>query len=102
MEKKNANRISPTQRDPDFERELLQRFLERSRPIPSRPPYSRTSTIIIRKEVLPFYFAIYDHDRYRFIELQFRLGKESPLLYIPVPESMQPPVTDEQSHVMKK
>ena len=85
------------QRDPDLEQSLLQCFLDRSRPVPPRPPYSRTSTVIIRKEVVPFYFAIYDHDRFRFIELQYRNGKDSALLSIPIPESLQPPVTREDN-----
>lgn len=95
MKEQNTGRITVDQRDAEFEQELLQRFLERTRSVPSRPPHSRTSTIIIRKELLPFYFAIYDHDRYRFIELQYRLGKDSPLLSVQVPEAMQPPVTSE-------
>ena len=78
-------------RDPEFEQDLLHRFLDKARPVPTRPPYSRTSTIIIRKELVPFYYAIYDHDRYRFIELQYRHDKDSPLLSIRIPESMQPP-----------
>lgn len=86
-------RDSTKQRDPGFEKELLQLFLERPRAVPIRPPCSRTSTLIIRKELVPFYYAIYDHDRYRFIELQYRHGEDSPLLSIPIPESMQPPVT---------
>ncbi len=101
MEKQNAGRTSVKRRDPEFEQELLHRFLERSLPVPSRPPYSRTSTNIIRKELLPFYYAIYDHDLYRFIELQYRLGKDSPLLAIRIPESMQPPVTSQDGGVLK-
>ena len=101
MEKQNAGRTAENQRDPEFEQELLQRFLERYRPVPQRPPYSRTSTLIIRKELLPFYFAIYDHDRYRFIELQYRLGRDSPLFSIQIPESMQPPVTNDGGQALK-
>ena len=95
MAKQNVGRNSMKQGDPDFEQELLQRFLESTRPVPARPHYSRTSTIIIRKEVGPFYYAIYDHERLRFIELQYRTGKDSPLLSIPIPESMQPPASDQ-------
>ena len=80
------------QRDQEFERELLLEFLGRSRTVPPRPSYSRTSTIIIRKELLPFYYAIYDHDLFRFIELQYRDGKDSPLHYIRIPDDMQPPM----------
>lgn len=83
------------QKDPGFEQELLQCFLEKARPAPARPAYSRTSTIIIRKELVPFYYAIYDHDRCRFLELQYRNGKDSPLLSIHIPESMQPPMTSD-------
>lgn len=99
MQNENEGRGSMKQRDLEFEQELLQCFLERSRPIPKRPTYSRTSTIIIRKELIPFYYAIYDHDRYCFIELQYRSGKNSPLLSVPIPESMQPPVNSEDDAV---
>ncbi|HQV38121.1 MAG: hypothetical protein IPO60_00420 [Flavobacteriales bacterium] len=102
MEEQNTGRTSLERRDPELEQELLQRFLERSRPVPSRPPCSRTSTIIIRKELIPFYYAIYDHDLYRFIELQYRHGKDSPLFSIRIPDSMQPPVTSGPGDLLKK
>ncbi|MBK7286354.1 MAG: hypothetical protein IPI95_04180 [Flavobacteriales bacterium] len=50
----------------------------------------------------PFYYAIYDHDLYRFIELQYRHGKDSPLFSIRIPDSMQPPVTSGPGVLLKK
>lgn len=70
---------------------LLKNFTGRPRPVPMRPLYSRTSTIIIRKQVLPFYYAIYDHDLQRFVELQYRHGAGGTLQHLAVPADMQPP-----------
>lgn len=79
------------QQDTDIGRELLGLFLQKHRPIPKRPAFSRTSTLIVRKEFLPFYYAIYDHDLARFIELQYRTVKDGPLLTVQVPMDVQPP-----------
>lgn len=81
------------QRKMELEKELMLQFLGKQRSIPKRPAYSRMSTLIIRKELLPFYYAIYDHDLGRFVELQYRIGKDGPLTAVPVPMEMQPPVT---------
>ena len=91
MNRNNEEGPTLRQRDVDVEQELLRLFLKKERPVPDRPPFSRTSTIIVRKELLPFYYAIYDHDLSRFVELQYRNDKDGPLISIHVPLSMQPP-----------
>ena len=74
----------------DMERRIVERFPSKPRKHPPRPAWSRTSILIIRKEVVPFYYAIYDHEQERFVELQYRTGPNSPLLSIPVPSTLQP------------
>ena len=91
MDRNNEERPTLNQRDMDVGQELLRLFLKKERPIPDRPPFSRTSTIIVRKELLPFYYAIYDHDLSRFVELQYRNDKNGPLMSVLVPTGMQPP-----------
>lgn len=91
MNRNNEEGPTLRQRDVDVEQELLRLFLKKERPVPDRPPFSRTSTIIVRKELLPFYYAIYDHDLSRFVELQYRNDKDGPLISIHVPLNMQPP-----------
>ena len=74
----------------DMERRIMDRFIAKPRKHPPRPAWSRTSIVIIRKEVVPFYYAIYDHDQERFVELQYRTGPLSPLRSIVVPSTLQP------------
>lgn len=74
----------------DMERRIMERFLSKPRKHPPRPPWSRTSILIIRKEVVPFYYAIYDHEQERFVELQYKAGPSSPLRSIEVPNTLQP------------
>ena len=68
-----------------MEQGLLESFLSKPRRTPARPAWSRTSTLIIRKEALPFYYAIYDHEQGRFTELQYRSTPLSPLRIIQLP-----------------
>jgi hypothetical protein len=75
----------------ETERKLVEGFLSRPRRIPKRPQWSRTSIVIIRKEALPFYFAVYDHDLSRFVELQYRSGPNASLRSVHLPDTMQPP-----------
>lgn len=74
----------------DIERRIMERFIAKPRKHPPRPEWSRTSILIIRKEVLPFYYAIFDHEQERFVELQYRVGLHSPLRSIQVPSTLQP------------
>lgn len=74
----------------DMERRIMERFLSKPRKHPPKPAWSRTSILIIRKEVLPFYYAIYDHEQDRFVELQYKAGPSSPLRSIQVPSTLQP------------
>ncbi len=74
---------------------LLENFAANVRPVPKRPLHSRTSTIIIRKQVLPFYYAIYNHDLQRFVELQYRLGEDGTLRHLAVAQDRQPPAHHE-------
>lgn len=91
MDRNSEERLTPTQRETDLKQELLRLFLQKRRPIPKRPALSRTSTLIVRKEFTPFYYAIYDHDQARFVELQFRSVKDGPLQSVLIPLGMQPP-----------
>lgn len=75
----------------NIEEALVRNFTGKPRQIPARPSFSRTSTIIIRKQVLPFYYAIYDHDRQRFVELQYRQAEGGPILKLKLPPDKQPP-----------
>lgn len=74
----------------DLERRIMERFVSKPRKHPPRPAWSRTSILIIRKEVVPFYYAIYDHEQERFVELQYRAGTQSPVRSILVPSTVQP------------
>ena len=74
----------------DMEQRILEQFLAKSRKHPPRPAWSHSSILIIRKEVVPFYYAIYDHEQERFVELQYRAGPTSPLRSITVPSNVQP------------
>ena len=91
MDRNSEERPTLNQRETDVKMELLRLFLKKHRPVPKRPAFSRTSTLIVRKEFLPFYYAIYDHDLARFVELQFRSVKDGPLQSFPIPLGMQPP-----------
>ena len=91
MDRNSEERPTLNQRETDVKKELLRLFLQKQRPVPKRPAFSRTSTLIVRKEFLPFYYAIYDHDLARFVELQFRSVKDGPLQSLPIPLGMQPP-----------
>src|SRR5690606_8785333 len=72
MDRNSEVRSTLRPQESDIGQELLRLFLHKHRPVPKRPAFSRTSTIIVRKELLPFYYAIYDHDLCRFVELQYR------------------------------
>jgi len=76
----------------DMERRIMERFIAKPRKYPPRPAWSRTSIVIIRKEVVPFYYAIYDHEQERFVELQYKASPSSPLRSIEVPSTLQPGV----------
>lgn len=91
MDRNSEARTALKQQDTDLGQDLLRLFLLKHRPIPRRPACSRTSTVIVRKELLPFYYAIYDHDLCRFVELQFRSMKDGPLRSVPIPLGMAPP-----------
>jgi hypothetical protein len=75
----------------DLEARLLHNFVNEERPTPARPQWSHTSVVIIRKQVLPYYFAIYDHDLHRFTELQYREARNAPLHRVAIPATGQPP-----------
>lgn len=91
MDRNSEVRLTLRQQESDIGQELLRLFLHKHRPVPKRPAFSRTSTIIVRKEILPFYYAIYDHDLRRFVELQYRNVKDGPLLSVQIPAGMHPP-----------
>lgn len=74
----------------NLDKAVLDAFIGKRRPIPPRPARSRTTTLIIRKEVVAFYFAIYAHELGRFIELKYRPNPEAPMRSIQLPDSMQP------------
>jgi hypothetical protein len=78
-------------RTEELDEELLQCFLASPRRIPEQPHYSRTSIVVVRKELLPFYYAVYDHAVHRFVELQYRQGRNAPLHICPIPPETQPP-----------
>ncbi|MBK9421241.1 MAG: hypothetical protein IPN44_09310 [Flavobacteriales bacterium] len=65
-------------------------FLAKPRRVPTRPDASRTSILVVRKEVLPYYYAIYDHDLERYTELQYRLSLNEPLRSVVLSALMQP------------
>ena len=46
--------------------------------------------LVVRKEVVPFYYAIYDHDLGRFTELQYRISKDAPLRSVVLSPMLQP------------
>jgi hypothetical protein len=75
----------------EVEEELIRRFTSKPRRIPKRPPYSRISLLIIRKEWLPFFYALYDHDLHRFVELQYRHTANGPMRSVQIPPDRQPP-----------
>jgi len=74
----------------DLERELLKHFAAKPRRIPKRPTCSPTSTVIIRRDLLPFYYAIFDHHLGSFTELRYRTSKAGPLLSVRIPPETQP------------
>ncbi len=78
--------------DPEFEKELLESFISKQRTAPARPASSRTSTVIVRKEIIPFYYAIYDHELKRYTRLMYRNAnpRDPSLQTVPVPAEMQP------------
>lgn len=78
--------------DPEFEKELLESFISKQRTAPARPAASRTSTVIVRKEIIPFYYAIYDHELKRYTRLMYRNAnpRDTSLQTVPVPEEKQP------------
>ena len=80
----------------DMEQRILERFLAKPRKHPARPAWSHFSILIIRKEVVPFYYAIYDHELGRFVELQYRAGPSSPLRSIAVPGNVDPGTPQKQ------
>ena len=96
MDQRNLERGPWAAHFANLEEALLRNFVSKPRQIPARPSFSRNSTIIIRKQVLPFYFAIYDHDLQRFVELQYRHAEGGPLETMLVPADMQPPLTGEE------
>lgn len=52
--------------------------------------------MIIRKHVLPFYYAIFDHALHRFVELQYRFPQGSYLRTCNVPGDQQPPDPEQE------
>ena len=83
----NIRQFGGKEEQREMEQGLLESFLSKPRRTPARPAWSRTSTLIIRKEALPFYYAIYDHEQGRFTELQYRSAPLSPLRIIQIPLS---------------
>lgn len=69
---------------------VLEAFLKKPRRVPTRPGASRTSTLVVRKEIVPFYYAIYDHDLGRFTALQYRPTKDAPLRSVALAPEKQP------------
>lgn len=87
----DRNMIHPPVKDPhSFDALVRDAFLNKPRQVPHRPEASRTSTIVVRKEVVAFYYAIYDHDLERFTELQYRETPDSPLRSVALSPTMQP------------
>lgn len=84
--------MNPSMNTGDQQLDLLVReaFLKKPRHVPARPEASRTSTLVVRKEVVPYYYAIYDHDLERFTELQYRLTPDGVLRTVPLSATMQP------------
>ena len=74
----------------DLDKAVVDSFVGKRRPIPPRPARSRTTTVIIRKEVVSFYYAIYAHELGRFVELRYRPDPDAPMRSIPLPDSLQP------------
>ncbi len=74
----------------DLEAELIRCFLAKPRSIPQRPSATHVSTLVIRKELLPFYFAIYDHDLGRFTALQYHTDPDAPLCSVALQPHEQP------------
>ena len=97
MQPGNNDRQAAEQAQTELEQRILEGFLSKPRAVPKRPAWSGHSMVIIRKESVPFYYAIYDHDLGRFTELQYRAGPGSPLRHIPVPEGRAQPL----AHVAK-
>ncbi|MBS1570411.1 MAG: hypothetical protein JST45_13365 [Bacteroidetes bacterium] len=80
----------------ELEGALLRNFMHTERPVPQHPHWSRTTTVVIRKQVLPYYYAIYDHELHRYVELQYRVGRDAPLCHMDVPAEAQPPTIGAQ------
>lgn len=78
----------------EVEEELLRCFTEKPRHIPARPAHSSTSVLVVRKEWLPFYYAIYDHDLKCFVALQYRHTRNAPMRTIRIPAQRQPQPDD--------
>ncbi len=92
---KHKNRQRPVEEAAtELDALLLRNFLGKERHVPARPHWSHTSTVIIRKQVLPFYYAIYDHDLHRFTELQYRGAMNEPMRRVPVPATEHPPLPE--------
>jgi hypothetical protein len=81
----------PPTNEVDLIRTVLSSFLSRARRSPRRPPRFTRSIVIVRKDVVPFYHAIYDHQRGRFVELQVPRPGSTNTLIIPIPGDQQPP-----------
>lgn len=81
------------QNEAELVRRILLSFASRARRLPPRPRDFDRTIVIVRKDIVPFYHAIYDHARGRFIELHVpKPGAQSGVLVIPVPPEHQPPV----------
>lgn len=77
---------------PFSEELLLNALVSVARPVPRRPKYFTRSTVLIRRGPLPTFYAIYCHERNRFIELQYDLGDGRGRHVVAVPEDRQPPL----------
>ncbi|HEY0976274.1 MAG TPA: hypothetical protein VGE21_02295 [Flavobacteriales bacterium] len=76
---------------PFSEELLLQALVSVARQVPRRPKYFTRSTVLIRRGPLPAFYAIYCHERQRFIELQYDLNDGRGRQVLAVPEGRQPP-----------
>lgn len=71
---------------------IVRSFLGRARRLPPKPRDFDRTTVIVRKDIVPFYHAIYDHARGRFVELQVPRPDGHGLLIVALPPDKQPPV----------
>ncbi|MFT3886158.1 MAG: hypothetical protein QM724_12255 [Flavobacteriales bacterium] len=81
----------PPATEAELIRSVLSSFLSRARRLPRRPTRFTRSIVIVRKDIVPFYHAIYDHVRGRFTELQVPRPGSNNTLIIPIPGDQQPP-----------